>query len=206
MNKNYYKILEIEKTASTDEIKKAYRKLALKYHPDRGGDQEKFKEINEAYQILSNPQKKAQYDQFGTTSDNFGGFGGTSGQGYQQWSGNFDFDDIFSGGGNASGFGFGDIFETFFGSAFATMNVEVTIGLTQAVLGDKLNLRTQNGENIEFKIPPGTLDGQTFRFRGKGYAYKKGRGDLNITVRIKLPRRLNKRQRELFEELKKEGI
>lgn len=208
MNKDYYKILGIDKNASADEIKKAYRKMALKYHPDRGGDQEKFKEINEAYQILSNPQKKSQYDRFGTTENNFGGFGGSAGQGYQQWSGNFDFDDIFSGGASrgAGNFGFGDIFETFFGSAFATMNVEVSIGLTQAILGDTLNLRTQEGENIEFKIPPGTIDGQTFRFRGKGYAYKKGRGDLNITVRVKLPRRLTKRQKELFEELKKEGL
>lgn len=67
---DYYKILGVEKQSTTDDIKKAYRKLAHKYHPDKpGGDANKFKEINEAYQILSNPQKKAQYDKFGRVFD-----------------------------------------------------------------------------------------------------------------------------------------
>ena len=77
--KDYYEVLGIQRSASDDEIKKAFRKLAIKYHPDKNKGnkeaEEKFKEINEAYQVLSDPQKKAQYDQFGTTDFNAGGGG-----------------------------------------------------------------------------------------------------------------------------------
>ena len=111
MNKNYYDILGVSKSASSDEIKKAYRKLAHKHHPDKeGGDEAKFKEINEAYQVLSDPQKRGQYDQFGQTFNqtggSSGGFSGFGGQGFDfdfsQFSGaGFEdiFSDIFSGGG-----------------------------------------------------------------------------------------------------------
>lgn len=201
MNKDYYKILGVSKNASADEIKKAYRKMALKYHPDKGGDQEKFKEINEAYQVLSNSQKKAQYDQFGTTGDQFGG---GSYQGFR--AGGFNFEDIFSSAAGGGGFGFGGIFEDLFGSAFAQVNVQVNISLTQAILGDTARFRTREGEEIELKIPPGTQQGQTFRFRGKGAQTRRGRGDLNVTIKVNLPKRLNRRQRELFEELKNTGL
>ncbi|WP_392486601.1 molecular chaperone DnaJ [Haloimpatiens sp. FM7315] len=102
-NKDYYEVLGIEKGASEEEIKKAFRKKALKYHPDRNAGnkeaEEKFKEVNEAYQVLSDPQKKSQYDQFGTTDFSGAGAGGFDGFG--------DF---------AGGFGgFGDIFDSFFG-------------------------------------------------------------------------------------------
>ncbi len=114
MPKDYYNILGVTKSASDEEIKKAYRKLAHQYHPDKpGGDEKKFKEINEAYQILSDRAKRTNYDRFGTAEPGagFGGFGG------QQWSGGFP----------GGGFGFdfdqqgmgdmgdlGDIFESFF--------------------------------------------------------------------------------------------
>ena len=101
MSKDYYKILEVEKTASQEEIKKAFRKQAHKYHPDKkDGDEVKFKEANEAYQILSDEKKRAQYDQFGSTGSNpFGGAGSQNG------FGGFDF----SGFQNGQGFDFGDI-------------------------------------------------------------------------------------------------
>lgn len=113
--RDYYEILEVSKTATAEEIKKAYRKVALKYHPDRNqGDkaaEEKFKEAAEAYEVLSDSQKRAQYDQFGHAASQ-GGFGGG---GYSQ--GNMEdifrnFGDIFGGGGGGGGF---DPFETFFG-------------------------------------------------------------------------------------------
>ncbi len=112
MAKNYYDILGVNQNASEEEIKKAYRRLAHKYHPDKkGGDEKRFKEINEAYQILSDPQKRRQYDQFGQTFDQAqtrGGFAGFDGfdfgfdikNGFYSGSGT-DFEDIFS-----------DIFET----------------------------------------------------------------------------------------------
>ena len=90
MAKDYYKILGVEKAANEEEIKKAYRKLAHKHHPDKaGGDESKFKEINEAYQILSDKNKRMQYDQFGSAfggGQGFGGFDFSKGQG-----GGFDF-------------------------------------------------------------------------------------------------------------------
>lgn len=108
MAKDYYKILGIEKGASQDEIKKAFRTLAHKHHPDKdGGDEAKFKEANEAYQVLSDEKKRAQYDQFGQTFDGagpgFGGFGG--GGGFQ--GGNINFEDLQSMFGDMFGFGGG---------------------------------------------------------------------------------------------------
>lgn len=114
MARNYYDILGIDKGASEDDIKKAYRKLAHKYHPDKpGGDEHKFKEINEAYQVLSDKSKRAQYDQFGQTFQGApgGGFGyNGSGQGFGGFDfGNFDFSGFSTQG------GFEDIFSDFFG-------------------------------------------------------------------------------------------
>jgi molecular chaperone DnaJ len=115
MAENYYDILGVGKNASSDEIKKAYRKLAQKYHPDKGGGKEaeaKFKEINQAYQTLSDPQKRSSYDQFGEAGPRMGGAGGGfDWSQYQQGFGgqgfNINFEDLG---------GFGDIFEMFTGS------------------------------------------------------------------------------------------
>ena len=101
--KNYYKILGVEKNASKEEIKKAYKQLAKKYHPDLNKDnpeaEAKFKEVNEAASVLADDEKRTQYDQFGTTADNFGGGGGFSGQNFEDifrdFGGGFDFDSIF---------------------------------------------------------------------------------------------------------------
>ena len=108
MSKDYYQVLSLSKNASQDEIKKAYRKLAFKYHPDRNkGDkakEEKFKEASEAYQVLSDPKKRSQYDRFGQTSFS------NQGAGFQNVNDIFDaFQDIFGGGGGEffSGSSFG---------------------------------------------------------------------------------------------------
>jgi molecular chaperone DnaJ len=119
MEKDYYQTLGVNKSASQNEIKTAYRKLAHKHHPDKsGGDEKKFKKINEAYQVLSNKEKREQYDQFGKTFDNMGQGGGFNYAGGNPFGGfNFDFGGAqqnqnadFSQFGNL-----GDIFETFFG-------------------------------------------------------------------------------------------
>lgn len=110
MSKDYYSVLGVSRGASKEEIKKAYRKLAHQYHPDKqGGDEKKFKEVNEAYQILSNEEKRAQYDQFGTTfsaqgGEGFSGFGGFNPSDFQNWNFHTNFDSA----------DFGDIFETIF--------------------------------------------------------------------------------------------
>ncbi len=140
-SKDYYEILGVKKDAGVDEIKKAYRKLALKYHPDKGGGAEaesKFKEINEAYQILSDPEKRQAYDQFGSTQPG-GGFNWQqyqqqAGQGYDGGFEGFDFSDLG---------GFGDIFETFFGGGGgrsrarkgADLETVITVDFKEAVFG-----------------------------------------------------------------------
>lgn len=114
MTKDYYKTLGIARNATKEEIKKAYRKLAHQYHPDKGGDEQKFKELNEAYHILSDDRKRAQYDQFGQV------FEGGGGQGGFEWPGGFRFDF----GGSPFGFGegrdfdFSEVFEDVFGMGF----------------------------------------------------------------------------------------
>ncbi len=109
MKKDYYEILGVSKDASQEEIKKAFHKLAHKYHPDKGGDAEKFKEINEAYQVLGNKEKRAQYDRFGSTFEG-GGFYGSGSQ-ESPFGANFDFNSF----GNFDSSIFEDIFSEFFG-------------------------------------------------------------------------------------------
>src|SRR3989339_1234378 len=119
MSKDYYKILGVEKNATADEVKKAFKKSAMQHHPDRpGGDEKKFKEVNEAYQVLGDAAKRAKYDQFGSDFEQQGGFGGAggwedfmraarSGQGGGFNNGNFSF--------NFGGVDLGDIFGDIFG-------------------------------------------------------------------------------------------
>lgn len=147
MAKNYYEILGVEKGASDEEIKKAYRKLAHQYHPDKqGGDEVKFKEINEAYQVLSDKQKRSQYDQFGSTFDGAGanGAGGFGG---------FDFSGF--GGGGANGFNFegdlGDLFGDIFGGSRGSgharqdrgqdISVDVELTLEEALSGVEKDIK-----------------------------------------------------------------
>ena len=142
MSKDYYKILGVEKTASSDEIKKAFRKLAHKYHPDKqGGDEAKFKEVNEAYQIVGDEEKRKKYDQFGSDFEQQGGFGGgmnwedfmraSRGQGGQ---GGFQFD--------FGGMDFGDMFGDIFGGGRGRrqargrdLQVSVELEFKEAVFG-----------------------------------------------------------------------
>lgn len=205
MANNYYDILGVSKDATTEEIKRAYRKKAHEHHPDKAsGNEVKFKEINEAYQVLSDTDKRARYDQFGPEGAPFGG-SANAGSGFNwQNTGGSGVSWDFGGGG---GFGnLGDIFEGIFSEAFSQVQTEITINLTQAILGDKLELQTSDRDNITMVIPPGTQDGTTFRIRGKGNMHKRGRGDLLLTIRVKIPRHFSREQKELLEQLRRSGL
>lgn len=111
MAKDFYKILGVARNATKEEVKKAYRALAHKYHPDKGGDEARFKEVNEAYQVLADDRKRTQYDQFGQVFEGSGFQGGFQ-QGGFEWPGGFRFD---FGGETPGDFDFGEVFEDFFG-------------------------------------------------------------------------------------------
>ena len=187
--RDYYEILGVSKNASDDEIKKAYRKLAVKYHPDKNpGDkaaEEKFKEISEAHEVLSDKQKRARYDQFGHA-----GVGGASGSNpFQNGSfngQNFNFD--FGGG------GLDDILGSIFGfgggqrrpSRGADYRTTVTLDFEEAVFGTTKTV-TADGKELKVKIPAGIDDGMSIRLSGKGGAAPKGgtKGDLYVFIRVK---------------------
>jgi len=202
MAKSLYKTLEVSENASESEIKKAYRKLARKYHPDickEADCEEKFKEINAAYEILSDKEKKAQYDQFGDSmfgGQDFhdfsraqggnvdldeilrqmfsgGGFGGFSGGGRQSYSsGGFD--------GGFGGFGGGGGFHQ---EPNLDIETSVTIPFNVAILGGTHSVSV-NGDRFDIKIPAGVKSGEKLRVRGKGHAQSGRAGDLFLKITV----------------------
>ncbi len=184
-NKDYYATLEISKGASVDEVKKAYKNLARKYHPDVAKDKKnaeaKFKEINEAYQVLSDPQKKAQYDRFGTAGANGAGFDpfGQGNRGYSYTSQGFGEDIDLS-----------DIFENFFNGGFSKKGrdeqYKITINFMDAINGISKETVIK-GKKVKINIPQGADNGTKIKFEGMGEpARQKGlpNGDLYIVVEI----------------------
>ncbi len=299
--KNFYDILGVKRDASADEIKKAFRKLAQKHHPDAGGDEEKFKEISEAYDTLSDPEKRKEYDQilmfggipgadFGgnggrgrayTTTVNgadwadiFSGFGGAAAQGEGGGFGGFDFSSIFGGQGRAArpakggdltmsievsfkeamegaqrkvtyripstgdeqsltvkipagaveggklrykkrgeyganGGERGDLVITthvaehpVFARDGADVRMDLPISMYEAALGTTVEVPTPEGRTVRLRVPAGTQEGKTFRFKGLGApnVKKKGqKGALLVTVRVQVPTELSKEEREALE-------
>ncbi|MFY9143625.1 DnaJ C-terminal domain-containing protein [Sulfuricurvum sp.] len=194
MSKSLYTTLEVAPGASEAEIKKAYRKLARQYHPDVNKDpkaEEKFKEINAAYEVLSDKEKRSKYDQYGDSmfgGQNFHDF--ARGQG-----GNVDLDDILrnifgQGGGGFGGGGFGGFGgqSGFGGGGFGGgMNLDidanVTIPFAVAVLGGKHSI-SLSGESFDIKIPAGIKNGEKLRVRGKGKRAGNQAGDLYLRIDI----------------------
>jgi curved DNA-binding protein len=196
MSKSLYTTLELSPGASEAEIKKAYRRLARQYHPDVNKDpaaEEKFKEINAAYEVLSDKEKRAKYDQFGDSmfgGQNFHDF--ARGQG-----GNVDLDDILrnifgGGGGFGGGFGGGGFGgfggNTGFGGGFGGgMNLDidanVTVPFAVAVLGGKHSI-SLSGESFDIKIPAGIKSGEKLRVRGKGKKHGSQVGDLYLRIDV----------------------
>lgn len=202
MSKDYYKILGVPKTATEAEIKTAFRKLAHQHHPDKnGGDDKKFKEVNEAYQTLSDKQKRASYDQFGANGPQFGGAGGQGGFGGMNWE---DLMRQAQQGGGQGGFQFdadfdiGDIFSAFgFGGAGMRRgrNIEASVRITlkESLVGVKKTIDVpeyrdgkQTGtRKMEIDIPAGIDDGQGLRVDGQGEQVTNGRaGSLIVHVRV----------------------
>src|SRR3954467_2236664 len=215
--RDYYETLGVPKTATEDEIRSAFRKLARKYHPDVAKDkkaaEEKFKEINEAYEVLSDPEKRKKYDQLGADWNRPGGFqpppqwAGQQhpGGGFSQWGGD--------GGGGVEfefgGTGFSDFFEAFFGggrgrSAFGgfgqrdamaerghDVEADIMVTLEEALHGStrQVSLRragSKKTETYQVKIPRGVREGQRIRLAGQGEAGERGgkSGDLFLRVRL----------------------
>lgn len=176
MAKDFYKILGVSKSSTPDEIKKAYRKLAVQYHPDRNKSKEaedKFKEISEAYEILSDPQKKQAYDQYGDAAfQNGAGGQGPFGQGFGGQQGPFRYQYYSSGGGQQGPFDFGnfqdpfDIFEQFFGGGMGRPRkpqYALRIEFMEAVKGTTRKINV-NGKEKEIKIPAGVDTGSRINF------------------------------------------
>ena len=211
--KDYYKILGVEKTATKDEISKAFRKLAVKYHPDKNPNnkaaEEKFKEITEAHEVLSDPEKRKKYDALGADWRQYRSSGGNSGDFFSQYRGgrqggttyefSGDFGDLFGG----MGGGFSDFFESFFGgrgrsssSGFgsqgfqaqpAGVDVEANMNITleEAFNGSERQVSI-DGKKLKIKINPRTPDGQKLRLKGLGRSSLQGgtKGDLYLNIHI----------------------
>jgi curved DNA-binding protein len=219
---DYYKLLELDKSASQADIKKAYRKLARKYHPDLNPNnkeaQLRFQQINEANEVLSDPEKRKKYDQYGKDwqhADAYeeakkqqqasggraysgGGFGG--GQGSYSYSGNFDddtfsdfFEEMFGSGARAHGSGRGRHFK---GQDF---NAELQLNLSDVYTSHKQTL-TVNGKNIRLTIPAGVENGQTIKIKGHGGPGVQGgpKGDLYITFNIVNNTKFKREKENLF--------
>ncbi|EDO9295986.1 DnaJ domain-containing protein [Campylobacter coli] len=193
-----YETLGVSKNASADEIKKAYRRLARQYHPDinkEKGAEEKFKEINAAYEILSDEKKRAQYDQYGDSM-----FGGQSFHDFSRNAGGVNLDDILKdlfGGGFGGGSSRGSRFNGFSSRGFDTgfggfggfeedldSTIKLSIPFEKAVVGGEHSFNLQ-GETIKFKIPHGIKQGEKLRIRNKGKKGHNGsRGDLIVIVKL----------------------
>ena len=186
MSKSLYDTLGVSQGASADEIKKAYRRLARKYHPDINKEakaEDKFKEINAAYEILSDKSKKSQYDQYGDSM-----FGGQNFHDFASQQGGANLDDILRsmfGGGGMGGMnsGFGGFSSGGFGMPDLDVSARITIPFNVAVLGGKHSVN-YSGESFDVKVPAGIKDGEKLRIRSKGKSYQGQRGDMILSVEV----------------------
>ena len=211
---DYYKILGVDKTIAQKDVKKAYLKRAKQFHPDLHPDdpkaKAKFQALNEAYDVIGDPEKRKKYDQYGEQwkeADQMGGgFGGFSGDGGGSPFEGFDFSNFTQGGG-----GFSSFFENLFGGGRGTSGfggfgrqqgpqesqATVTIDMYTALLGGEVIVAVQGGTKLKLKIKPGTQPGSKVRLRGKG----QGGGDLILTYQVSLPTQLTEYQKGLLRQM-----
>ena len=223
-NKDYYKILGVEKSASAEDIKKAFRKLALEHHPDKGGNAEKFKEASEAYSVLGDDKKRAQYDQFGSAGPAGGGFNGGQYQGgFNAQDFGFDFSGFNTGDFSSFGrspeggdFDLGDIFGEFFGGGFGqrvrkgrNISIDLEISFHESIFGGQKEIRFSKNVDGKMKeqkftvsIPVDIDDGQTLRLPNAGEPLSGGtNGDLLIRIHVKNDHLFKKEGKNLITEL-----
>lgn len=213
--KDYYKVLGVSKSASADEIKKAYRKLAVKYHPDKNpgnkAAEEKFKEISEANEVLGDPEKRKKFDELGSNwqqhqqSGNGGGFDWSKyagRQGGRQYTGNEEFE----GAGD-----FSDFFESIFGGGHGgrrpgqrahkgqDYKAEFQVSLEEAYTGSSREIEV-NGQTLRLKIKPGVSDNQVLRLKDKGAPGMNGgpNGDLFLTVKVAEHPHFKRKENDLY--------
>ncbi len=226
---DYYKILGVSKDIPQKDVRAAYRKRAKQFHPDLHPNdpkaKAKFQALNEAYDVIGDPEKRAKYDRYGQNwqqADAFNAAGGSGSSGGNPFEG-FDFSSFNSGGG-----GFSSFFQDLFGgggfhsagSSFhagrnpfggfssyeepddGEMNASVTIDMYTAILGGDIIINIQ-GKKLKLKIKPGTQNGTKVRLRGKGKMRSNGtQGDLILTYQVKLPTTLTERQKQLLREMR----
>jgi curved DNA-binding protein len=204
--KDYYKILGVNRDASEEEIKKAFRKLAHVYHPDKsGGDEVKFKEASEAYAVLSDKQKRAQYDQFGSAGPGAGGFQG----GFNPNDFGFDFSGFQSAGFDAGDLG--DILSSIFGGRRVRRGrdvaVDIELSFQESIFGTErkvvINSKLVKQKEVSISVPPGIEDGQMIRLSGMGETLEGGvPGDLYVKVHVRKHPYLRKEGYNLIMDLK----
>lgn len=220
---DYYKILGLDKSASQNDIKKAYRKLARKYHPDLNPNdttaQKKFQQINEAHEVLIDPEKRKKYDKYGKDWKHSEEFERAQAQqqGQRQYSGGGFGSGGFAGGfGGAESFGqgdFSDFFESMFGGAAGSgrrtarfrgqdFNAELHLNLSDVYTSKKQTI-TVNGKNIRLSIPAGVENGQTIKIKGYGGEGMNGgpKGDLFITFVINNDTSFKREGKDLYKDV-----
>lgn len=222
---DYYKILGVDKTIPQKDVKKAYLKRAKQFHPDLHPNdpkaKAKFQALNEAYEVINDPEKRRKYDQYGEHWKEAEAFGRGAGRG-GAGGGFYDGEDVpfsgfdFLGFGSGTG-GFSSFFQNLFGGGggmgggrgsrmrqnSGEMQATVNIDLYTALLGGEVMLQLGNGSKIKLKVKPETQNGTKVRLRGKGYDRGDGTiGDMIITYNVKLPTNLTERQKELLQQMR----
>ena len=214
---DYYKILGVDRNIPQKDVRAAYRKRAKLFHPDLHPNdpkaKAKFQALNEAYDVISDPEKRAKYDKYGEQWRQADAFQGNDTEGFS--GGNpfegFDFSSFGSG-------GFSSFFQDLFGSGAKTrttrrtqrrttgeMDANVSIDMFTAILGGDIIIQTTGGSRLKLKVKPGTQNGTKVRLKGKGYDRGDGTtGDLIITYNVTLPTNLTEHQKMLLRQIQSE--